>query len=114
MLSGRVAPSVRADTQFADMRAAYDALDEDTQASLEGLRVHHSIAYSRQVMGFDFSDAEKERIKGAEHPLVRDLIEHAFHHAPRPAFRRSQAPARDASHYYAGYSARGFMRGRSS
>lgn len=71
MLSGRVVPAVRADTQFADMRAAYDALDDDAKASLEGLRVHHSIAYSRQVMGFDFSDAEKERLKGAEHPLVR-------------------------------------------
>jgi len=71
MLSGRVVPPVRADTQFADMRAAYDALDDATKASLEGLRVHHSIAYSRQVMGFEFSEAERERLKGAAHPLVR-------------------------------------------
>lgn len=71
MLSARVVPPVRADTQFADMRAAYDALDDATKASLEGLRVHHSIAYSRQVMGFEFSEAEKERLKGAAQPLVR-------------------------------------------
>jgi len=71
MLSARVVPPVRADTQFADMRAAYDALDDASKASLEGLRVHHSIAYSRQVMGFEFSEAERERLKGAAHPLVR-------------------------------------------
>ena len=35
MLSARVVPPVRADTEFADMRAAYDALDEETRASIE-------------------------------------------------------------------------------
>ena len=73
MLSARVVPTVRADTEFADMRAAYDALDADTKASLEGLRVYHSIVHSRQVLGFDFSDEEKEKLKGAVHPLVRTL-----------------------------------------
>ena len=73
MLSARVVPSVRADTEFADMRAAWDALDEATRASLEDLRVHHSIVYSRQVLGFDFTEAEKDRLKGAVHPLVRTL-----------------------------------------
>jgi alpha-ketoglutarate-dependent 2,4-dichlorophenoxyacetate dioxygenase len=71
MLSAKVIPSVAADTEFADMRAAYDALDEQTRASLEGLRVHHSIAYSRQVLGFEFSAEEQEKLKGAVHPLVR-------------------------------------------
>jgi alpha-ketoglutarate-dependent 2,4-dichlorophenoxyacetate dioxygenase len=70
MLSARVVPPVRADTEFADMRAAYDALDDATRASIEGLRVHHSIAYSRHVMGFDFSPEEREKLKGADHPLV--------------------------------------------
>lgn len=73
MLSARVIPPVAADTEFADMRAAYDALDADTWASLEGLTVHHSIAYSREVLGFEFSAAEKELLKGAVHPLVRTL-----------------------------------------
>ncbi len=51
MLSARVIPAVRADTEFADMRAAWDALDPDTRAQVEGLHAHHSIAYSRQVLG---------------------------------------------------------------
>ncbi len=64
---------MRADTEFADMRAAYDALDEETRASLEGLRVYHTIVYSRHVLGFDFNDDEKEKLKGAVHPLVRTI-----------------------------------------
>jgi alpha-ketoglutarate-dependent 2,4-dichlorophenoxyacetate dioxygenase len=73
MLSARVLPPVRADTEFADMRAAYDALPEDTRASLEGLRVHHSIVYSREVLGLVFDEAERARLPGAIHPLVRTL-----------------------------------------
>jgi alpha-ketoglutarate-dependent 2,4-dichlorophenoxyacetate dioxygenase len=71
MLSARVVPPVRADTDFADMRAAYDALDEPTKARLDGLRVHHSIAHSRQTLGFEFSAEELDKLKGAVHPLVR-------------------------------------------
>jgi len=70
MLSARVVPPVGADTEFADMRAAYDALDAQMQAQLEGLRVHHSIAYSRQTLGFEFSKDEEDQLKGAIHPLV--------------------------------------------
>jgi alpha-ketoglutarate-dependent 2,4-dichlorophenoxyacetate dioxygenase len=55
------------------MRAAYDALDEETRAMIEGLRVHHSIVYSRHVLGFDFNDDEKDQLKGAVHPLVRTI-----------------------------------------
>lgn len=73
MLHARVVPPVPADTQFADMRAAYDALPEETKVRLEGLRVHHSIAYSRKTLGFEFSVEEEERLKGAVHPLVRTL-----------------------------------------
>jgi alpha-ketoglutarate-dependent 2,4-dichlorophenoxyacetate dioxygenase len=71
MLSARVVPPVAADTEFADLRAAYDALDPDTQAKLEGLSAHHSIAYSRQTLGFEFSAEEHEQLKGAVHPVVR-------------------------------------------
>jgi len=71
MLSARVVPAVSADTEFADMRAAYDALDSDIKAKLQGLRAHHSIAYSREVLGFEFSEREREQLKGAIHPLVR-------------------------------------------
>jgi len=70
MLSARVVPPVAADTEFADMRAAYDALDAATKSRLEGLSAHHSIAYSREVLGFEFSEEERDRLKGAVHPVV--------------------------------------------
>lgn len=71
MLSARVVPPVDADTEFADMRAAWDALDPAMQAQIDGLHVHHSIAHSRQTLGFEFSAEELDRLKGAIHPLVR-------------------------------------------
>ena len=70
MLAALVVPEVAADTEFADMRTAYDTLPEETKAGIEGLRVHHSIAYSRQTLGFEFSEEESDRLKGAVHPLV--------------------------------------------
>jgi alpha-ketoglutarate-dependent 2,4-dichlorophenoxyacetate dioxygenase len=73
MLHARVVPPVPADTQYADMRAAYDALDATMQERLEGLLVHHSIAYSRQTLGFEFSPEEAERLQGAVHPLLRTI-----------------------------------------
>ena len=73
MLFSVVVPPVEADTEFADMRAAYDASSDDMKAQLEGLRVHHSIAYSRHTLGFEFSEKEQETLKGAVHPLVRTL-----------------------------------------
>jgi alpha-ketoglutarate-dependent 2,4-dichlorophenoxyacetate dioxygenase len=73
MLSAKVVPPVDADTEFADMRAGYDALPEEEKARLEGLRVHHSIAYSRQTLGFEFSESEQDALKGAIHPLVRTI-----------------------------------------
>ena len=71
MLSARVVPPVAADTEFADLRAAYEALDAATRSTLDGLAAHHSIAYSRQTLGFEFSEEERERLAGAAHPLVR-------------------------------------------
>src|SRR3989475_10682672 len=65
MLSAKVVPSVAADTEYADMRATYDALDAETKEKLEGLRAHHSIAYSRKTLGFEFSEDEQEQLKGA-------------------------------------------------
>jgi alpha-ketoglutarate-dependent 2,4-dichlorophenoxyacetate dioxygenase len=71
MLFACVIPPVRSDTQFADTRAAYDALDDETRGMLEGLTAHHSIAYSRQTLGFTFSGEEQQVLKGAVHPIVR-------------------------------------------
>ena len=73
MLSAKVVPPVGADTEYADMRAAYDALGNEEKAELEGLHAHHSIAYSRQILGFEFSESEQEALRGAVHPLVRTI-----------------------------------------
>lgn len=70
MLFAQVVPPVPANTDFADMRAAWDALDADTRARVEGLRVHHTITHSRAQLGFEFSAEEQEKLKGAVHPLV--------------------------------------------
>jgi alpha-ketoglutarate-dependent 2,4-dichlorophenoxyacetate dioxygenase len=73
MLHARVVPPVPADTEFADMRAAYDSLPAETKTLIEGLRTHHSIAHSRQILGFEFSESEQDQLKGAIHPLVRTI-----------------------------------------
>jgi alpha-ketoglutarate-dependent 2,4-dichlorophenoxyacetate dioxygenase len=71
MLSARVVPPFDADTEFADMKSAWDTLDAATRRQIDGLHVHHSIAYSRQSLGFEFSPEELDNLKGAIHPLVR-------------------------------------------
>src|ERR1700733_7392546 len=73
MLHARVVPPVPADSQFADTRAAYYALPDGIKAPLEGLQAPHSIAYSRQTLGFEFSAEELDRLQGAIHPLVRTI-----------------------------------------
>src|SRR5688572_25586802 len=69
MLSAKVVPPAGADTEFADLRAAYRALPAETKARLEGLFAHHTIIHSRRVLGFEFSAEEEARLPGAIHPL---------------------------------------------
>jgi alpha-ketoglutarate-dependent 2,4-dichlorophenoxyacetate dioxygenase len=71
MLLAKIVPPAAADTEFADLRAAYEALDDATRRTLEGLRAHHSIAYSRMTLGFEFSEEEQRKLPGAVHPVVR-------------------------------------------
>jgi alpha-ketoglutarate-dependent 2,4-dichlorophenoxyacetate dioxygenase len=52
LLSARVVPGAGGNTEFADMRAAYDALDNATKAEIEDLVAEHSNAYSRELIGF--------------------------------------------------------------
>ena len=73
LLHARVIPPDAPTTEFADMRAAWDALDAGMQERLEGLEAHHSIAYSRSTLGFEFSPREAEILRGAVQPLVRTL-----------------------------------------
>jgi alpha-ketoglutarate-dependent 2,4-dichlorophenoxyacetate dioxygenase len=72
MLSAKEVPSKGGETEYADMRAAYDALPDELKEQIEDLRAFHSIIYSRSTIGFtEFSDAERAQFPGAEHPLVR-------------------------------------------
>lgn len=72
MLSARTAPSHDGETEYADLRAAYDALPHALRAQIANLQVYHSILYSRETIGFtDFSNAERAQFPGAVQPLVR-------------------------------------------
>ncbi|QUN32531.1 TauD/TfdA family dioxygenase (plasmid) [Cupriavidus sp. KK10] len=73
MLSARLVPPVNADTEYADMRAAYDALTDDEKAQVNALRVHHTAVHSRQMLGFAFAPDELAKLPGAIHPLVRTI-----------------------------------------
>jgi alpha-ketoglutarate-dependent 2,4-dichlorophenoxyacetate dioxygenase len=71
LLHARIVPSKGADTQFADMRAAYDALDDETKAEVEALITEHSIIYSREQIGFEVrSDENADKLKPVPHRLV--------------------------------------------
>jgi len=72
LLSAHAVPSWGANTEFADMRAAYDALEERTKAEVEDLVCLHSQIYSREVVGFEeMSEAERAEFKPVRQRLVR-------------------------------------------
>jgi alpha-ketoglutarate-dependent 2,4-dichlorophenoxyacetate dioxygenase len=72
LLSARRIPSSDGNTEFADMRAAYDALDEETRAECENLICEHSQLFSRSILGFaDFTDNERRRFAPVRQRLVR-------------------------------------------
>ncbi len=64
LLHARIVPSRGADTQFADMRAAYDALSAAQKAEVEDLVCEHSIVFSREQIGFgDYNPGHEEHLK---------------------------------------------------
>ncbi|MGJ7524008.1 TauD/TfdA dioxygenase family protein [Variovorax sp. LT1P1] len=61
-------------TQFADMRAAYDALDPARQEGLEKKIAEHSIFHSRARLGFhDFSVEERQAMPPVRQKLIRTI-----------------------------------------
>jgi alpha-ketoglutarate-dependent 2,4-dichlorophenoxyacetate dioxygenase len=115
LLSARVIPSEGGDTQFADMRAAWDALPDRTKVRLEGLICEHTQLFSRAKIGFsDWSKEERVkmapvpqvlvrmhpgsgrkslflsshagRIRGMEEPEARMLLLDLMEHATQPEF----------------------------
>lgn len=72
LLSARIVNHTGGNTEFADMRAAYDALDGETKGEIEELVCEHSLMYSRGSLGFlDYSDEEKAMFKPVLQRLVR-------------------------------------------
>jgi alpha-ketoglutarate-dependent 2,4-dichlorophenoxyacetate dioxygenase len=80
ILSGRIVVSKGGNTEFADMRAAYDALDAATRREVEDLVCEHSLIYSRGRRSL-FLSSHIGTIVGWPQPeamaFVRDLMEHA-------------------------------------
>jgi alpha-ketoglutarate-dependent 2,4-dichlorophenoxyacetate dioxygenase len=72
ILSARIIPEKDGNTEFADMRAAYDALDDKTKAEVSDLICRHSQIFSRGILGFtDFTDDERVKWAPVRQRLVR-------------------------------------------
>ncbi|MEA2741639.1 MAG: alpha-ketoglutarate-dependent 2,4-dichlorophenoxyacetate dioxygenase [Acetobacteraceae bacterium] len=74
MLSARIVPGTGGNTEFADMRAAYNALDSATKAEIEDLVTEHSNAYSRELIGFPkeaYGERNQEKLRPVRQSLVR-------------------------------------------
>src|SRR4051795_11521948 len=72
LLSGRIVVDAGGNTEFADMRAAYDALNDRTKAEIEDLITEHSIAFSRAELGFaEYGEGNDDKIRPVRHRLVR-------------------------------------------
>ena len=71
LLSARVVPETGGDTEFTDMRAAWDALPDDLRTMVTGLVGEHHPLYSRILLGNTYSDEQMARIPPAHWPLVR-------------------------------------------
>jgi alpha-ketoglutarate-dependent 2,4-dichlorophenoxyacetate dioxygenase len=72
LLSARVVNPIGGNTEFADMRAAYDALDAPTKALIEDLVCEHSLMYSRGSLGMlDYSEEERAMFRPVLQRLVR-------------------------------------------
>jgi len=76
LLYARSIPPIGGHTEFADERAAYDALPENMKRRLHGLVAEHSIFNSRARLGFtEFSDEERQGMPPVPQALVRTIPE---------------------------------------
>ncbi len=74
LLYARAVPPVGGQTEFADQRAAYDALPEAMKRRLEGLVAEHSIFHSRGRLGFtNFDDTERASMPPVPQVMVRTI-----------------------------------------
>ena len=76
LLYARSVAPIGGHTEFADLRAAYDALPAAMKNRLQGLIAEHSLIYSRGKLGFtNFTAEEKEAFAPVLRPLVRRIPE---------------------------------------
>lgn len=76
LLYARAIPPVGGLTQYADQRAGYDALPEETKGRLEGLVAEHCILTSRERQGFtEFDEEYRERLPPVPQVVVRTIPE---------------------------------------
>lgn len=72
ILSARSIETTGGNTEFADMRAAYDALDETTKTRIDDLICEHSLLNSRAKLGFfEFTEDERAKMQPVLQRLVR-------------------------------------------
>ena len=76
LLSGRKVAKVGGETQFSDMRAAYDVLSKEKKKKIEDMICYHSLIYSRQKLGIDMykmlSDDEIKNFEPVKQPMIRE------------------------------------------
>jgi alpha-ketoglutarate-dependent 2,4-dichlorophenoxyacetate dioxygenase len=77
LLYAREIPPIGCHTEFADLRAAYDALPDELKARLEGRVAEHSLAYSRARTGFEFTDQERGNLPAVPQVMVRTIPENS-------------------------------------
>jgi alpha-ketoglutarate-dependent 2,4-dichlorophenoxyacetate dioxygenase len=71
MLSAVVLPSWGGNTEFADLRAAYDALPDRIKREIQDLEAEHSALHTRLLLGDNaYTDEQKKAIPPATWPLV--------------------------------------------
>src|SRR5215472_14183239 len=88
LLSARTVNRKGGNTEFADMRAAYDALDDETKCEIDELVCEHSLMYSRGSLGFtDYSDEEKAMFR----PVLQRLVRTHPAHGRRSLYLSSHA-----------------------
>jgi alpha-ketoglutarate-dependent 2,4-dichlorophenoxyacetate dioxygenase len=71
LLCAHVVPLEGGNTEFADMRAAYDALDTETKTLIEDLVCEHSRIFSKGALGFSFTEEEVRAFAPVRQRLVR-------------------------------------------
>lgn len=72
MLHAVVVPPEGGETEFADMRSAYDALPASEKKRLQGLEAEHYALHSRFILGdTDYTQAQRDAVPAVSWPIVR-------------------------------------------